>query len=59
MCPVHDDVFCARTDVLLRMLHGDLARYCSEHVKSEIRQLLHSLDAPLEPSGDEAPEGLD
>jgi hypothetical protein len=46
----HVHNYCARTALLLRMLEGDLAHFCSEHVREEIRRILHYVEAPLEPS---------
>lgn len=52
MTPTRAEAFCARTDLLLRMLDGNLSRYCSEHVKDEVRRILHYVEPPLEPSCD-------
>lgn len=34
------------------MLDGDLSRYCGDHVKGEIRRILHYAEPPLEPTTD-------
>ena len=52
MTPARAEAFCARTDLLLRMLDGDLSRYCGDHVKGEIRRILHYAEPPLEPTTD-------
>lgn len=48
----HVENYCARTEMLLRMLEGDLSRYVSEHVRGEIRRVLRFEEPPLEPSTD-------
>lgn len=56
MSPARAEAFCARTDLLLRMLDGNLSHYCSEHVKDEVRRILHYIEPPLEPTGDDLAE---
>ena len=46
----HVDNYCRRTELLLRLLEGDLAAGVSEVCKDEIRRCLHYAEPePVEP----------
>ncbi len=44
----HVENYCQRTELLLRMLEGDLAPYVSVSVKDEIKRVLRMYEDPNE-----------